>query len=264
MRTKIINKEDFIKQLKKETALFAPEISFINNNWHLYVKAAEQILPRIPEIGFFTPRKTKLKVYDQVVSLVNEHQLLDRSNWDKPGILQLVIEYSSKSFSRASNTNLNTSVDRAFYPNTSYFKNTALLILSFVVWTILIENIGGSVSALKKYYLNDYEGKTTGVIFRSELKRNAKGGAHYDILYSYQVGDNGFYTGKKVNLHKNFNDAAEEAVNKYQAGKEVAVYYDLNDPSSSILEKTNLGSEVWFDIFGIIFLTSATFYGYRT
>ena len=264
MRAQVINKEDFIRKLQEEAALTSSDIAYIISNWNWYVAAAETILPEIPELGFLSSRKKKLSVYDEVVTLVNEYRLNETTGVDKLQILQLVIEYSSNSFSRASNAYLNQKVEKKLHQNTSNLKNILVIIASLTLWIVLVELLNGSVSSIINYYHHEYEGIASGVILRSELKHGAKGGVHYDISYSYIVDENSYFIGNKVNFYKNSGDVAEDAVSNYPTGKQITVYYDKNSPNHSVLEITDLGGGVWFDIFGILLLTTASYYVFRT
>ena len=265
MNKKVITKEKFIRKLNKETALHADELAHIHENWQWYVTAAESILPRIPRIGFFSSKQKKLEAYDQVINLVNEYKLNQGSYLDKIEILQLVVEYSSSSFAHAAKAHLNAKVDKISHPNTSRTRNTLIFILSVTFWTILGDlATSGSVSSVISYHLYDYEATTKGMIIRSELWYGIKGGAHYNISYSYAVDEYDYYVGKRVNFYKNVDDTAEAAVDNYPVGKEVTVYYEKTNPKYAVLEKTSLGGGIWFDLLGILFLTSMTYYVFRT
>ncbi len=265
MNGQVISKEKFIHKLKKETALNADELAHINENWQWYVTAAESILPRITKVGFFSSREKKLAVYDQVVNLVNEYRLNEGRYLDKIEILQLVVEYSSSSFAHAAKTHINAQVDKISHPNTSRSKNILIFILCLSFWAILGDlATSGSVRSFLNYHLNEYEATAKGVIIRSELWYGMRGGSHYNISYSYAVDEYDYYVGKRVNFYKNVDETAEAAVDNYPVGKEVTVYYEKTNPKYAVLEKTSLGGGIWFDLLGILFITSMTYYVFRT
>ncbi len=109
---RLISKQDFIGRLEKEAHLFEDERADLNANWQRYAGIAESILPKIPPLGFFASAKTKREAYRDVSRQI--HQACRQANLDRSGSdwVELLLEYSSKSYARAADAHLDRVADR--------------------------------------------------------------------------------------------------------------------------------------------------------
>ncbi len=139
----IVSKEEFIRRLESEATLYASDLRDINFNWEKYALIAESVLPNVPRLGMFSTSTKKQKVYRDIKTLILKACEKENPKIDCEGMVQLIIEYSSKSYRRASDAHVDGVVERLDQGSSDFIKPYLglALFLGVAGLTILLETL---------------------------------------------------------------------------------------------------------------------------